>query len=156
MASCTQLDDGQPPSAYILIEGYIGGAWVELHRESVTPPTMPTGYGDSNSQLYSGSATFTASLTCEIRATLYFLAVAWTPSNTGTKLTATANFTDFRYTSTDTLAACTGSGGTGGDGDTPPGGDTGGCTCDWSAGSGCSTSWSAGSAPTTTWTKEDC
>lgn len=155
MASCVQLEDGESPSALLTLEGYIGGAWVELGTSAVSLPAMPTNLGDTDTITATLPFSFSTSATCELRATLTFLAVAWTPSNTGNKLTASARISDFRFTATDTQAACTGSGGTGGDGDTPGGGGgPSACVCEWTPTTENCATWDAEALPTDTWSAE--
>ena len=78
MASCVQSDDGQPPAASVTVEGYIGGAWVELYSGSLTLPSVPTNLGETFTQAISLSPTFTAALTCELRVTLSFFCLLYT------------------------------------------------------------------------------
>ena len=168
MAACAAPGDDPefPPSAVLLLEGFIGGGWVLLHTEAITVPTAsPASLGESYTVTVTGSATFSAELSCDLRIRIAHRRAAWTPQNTGCRLTTTISLTDWRLTKTDTAVACSGSSGTGGT-EPDPGGSGDGCGCEWTETAPISSSFTevapvasgfAETAPvSSTWTAREC
>lgn len=130
VASCAAPGDDPefPPSALLVIEGFIGGVWVVLHTEALTIPTDPSSLGDSYTLDITGSATFSAALSCDIRMRILHRRAAWTPQNTGCRLVSYIALTDWRITATDTLVPCSASTSSGDD--SGGGGSGGNCGCE--------------------------
>lgn len=150
MALCSvpDTDPADQIVASATLQGFIGGAWTNLHTESLSMPYVPPGYGDSASVNFSLSASFSAALTCELRLVVRYQGAAFTPASDGSVLSVSASITDLRFTASDTAAECSGSSGTGGE-EPGGGGEESECGCSWAEGAPCADGF-AETAPVST------